>query len=44
MERFANVSFISILWVYIIFNVFAALFVYWLVRVPKKKFAKKKKD
>ncbi|OAA65489.1 ABC transporter cdr4 [Niveomyces insectorum RCEF 264] len=27
----------GILWAYIIFNIFAALFVYWLVRVPKKK-------
>jgi len=27
----------GILWVYIVFNIFAALGVYWLVRVPKKK-------
>jgi len=26
----------GIIWVYIIFNVFMALFLYWLVRVPKK--------
>jgi ATP-binding cassette subfamily G (WHITE) protein 2 (PDR) len=36
----------GILWVYIIFNVFAALGLYWLVRVPKNKLGgkKKKKD
>jgi ABC-type multidrug transport system permease subunit/ABC-type multidrug transport system ATPase subunit len=34
----------SILWVYIIFNIFAALGLYWLVRVPKKKLGKKKQD
>ncbi|KAK0616818.1 ABC-2 type transporter-domain-containing protein [Immersiella caudata] len=33
----------GILWVYIIFNIFAALFVYWLVRVPKNKLGGKKK-
>jgi ABC-type multidrug transport system permease subunit len=33
----------SILWVYIIFNVFAALALYWLVRVPKNKLGKKTK-
>jgi ABC-type multidrug transport system permease subunit len=27
---------LGILWVYIIFNVFGALFLYWLGRVPKK--------
>lgn len=26
----------GILWVYIIFNIFGALFLYWLTRVPKK--------
>lgn len=33
-------------WVYIVFNIFAALFLYWLVRVPKKGglFGKKKQD
>ncbi|KAL2128209.1 hypothetical protein VTI74DRAFT_9521 [Chaetomium olivicolor] len=34
----------GILWVYIIFNVGAALFLYWLVRVPKKKLGKKKQE
>lgn len=35
----------GILFVYIIFNVFAATFIYWLARVPKgKKFAGKDKD
>ncbi|KAL2172726.1 hypothetical protein VTG60DRAFT_4172 [Thermothelomyces hinnuleus] len=34
----------GIMFAYIIFNVFAALAVYWLVRVPKKKLGKKKKD
>jgi ABC-type multidrug transport system permease subunit/ABC-type multidrug transport system ATPase subunit len=34
----------GILWVYIIFNIFAALGLYWLVRVPKKKLGKKKQD
>ncbi|KAK1754275.1 ABC-2 type transporter-domain-containing protein [Echria macrotheca] len=33
----------GLLWIYIVFNVFAALFVYWLVRVPKKKLGGKKK-
>lgn len=27
----------GILWVYIIFNIFGAVFLYWLVRVPKVK-------
>ncbi|KAK0644573.1 ABC-2 type transporter-domain-containing protein [Cercophora newfieldiana] len=34
----------GILWVFVIFNIFAALFVYWLVRVPKKKLGGKKKE
>ncbi|KAK4654368.1 Multidrug resistance protein [Podospora pseudocomata] len=35
----------GILWAFIIFNIFAALGVYWLVRVPKKKLgAKAKKE
>ncbi|KAL2015963.1 hypothetical protein VTK56DRAFT_4498 [Thermocarpiscus australiensis] len=34
----------GILWAFIIFNIFAALFVYWLVRVPKNKLGKKKQD
>ncbi|KAK5654333.1 hypothetical protein OQA88_7511 [Cercophora sp. LCS_1] len=33
----------GIMWVFIIFNIFAALGVYWLVRVPKKKLGGKKK-
>ncbi|KAF9269259.1 hypothetical protein L218DRAFT_851868 [Marasmius fiardii PR-910] len=31
----------SIMWAYIVFNFFGALFLYWLVRVPKKSKAKK---
>jgi hypothetical protein len=27
----------GILWVYVIFNIFGALFLYWLIRVPKVK-------
>ncbi|KAK4118926.1 hypothetical protein N657DRAFT_684870 [Parathielavia appendiculata] len=34
----------GILWAYIIFNILAALGLYWLVRVPKKKLGKKKQD
>ncbi|GAB1316185.1 Multidrug resistance protein [Madurella fahalii] len=34
----------GILWAFIIFNVFGALFLYWLVRVPKNKLGKKKKQ
>jgi len=34
----------GILFAYIIFNVFAALGLYWLVRVPKKKLGKKKQE
>jgi len=33
----------GIMWAYIIFNVFAALFLYWLFRVPKNK-AESKED
>lgn len=33
----------GIIWAYIVFNVFAALALYWLVRVPKKKLGGKKK-
>lgn len=33
----------GIIWAYIFFNIGAALFVYWLVRVPKKKLGGKKK-
>lgn len=40
-ERWRN---FGILWAYIIFNMFAALGVYWLVRVPKKKSTKVKKE
>lgn len=32
----------GLLWPYIIFNIFAAVFLYWLVRVPKKKGNSKK--
>lgn len=32
----------GLMWVYIIFNVFGALFIYWLARVPKK--SKQKKE
>ncbi|KAB2575415.1 ABC transporter [Lasiodiplodia theobromae] len=31
----------GIMWVYVIFNVFAAIFIYWLARVPKKPSKKK---
>ena len=34
----------GIIWVYIIFNVFGALGVYWLARVPKKGKTKKPKE
>nr|AET72446.1 ATP-binding cassette transporter ifT1 [Cordyceps fumosorosea] len=34
----------GILWVYVIFNIFAALFIYWLARVPKKNGLKNKKE
>jgi len=33
----------GILWAFIIFNGFAAVFLYWLVRVPKKSGRKVKK-
>lgn len=33
----------GLLWVYIFFNMAAALFVYWLARMPKKTFKKKEK-
>ncbi|EWZ81308.1 ATPase [Fusarium oxysporum f. sp. radicis-lycopersici 26381] len=39
-ERWRN---FGLMWVYIIFNVFAALALYWLVRVPKNKKGKKEK-
>lgn len=32
-ERWRN---FGLMWVYIIFNIFAAVFIYWLVRVPKR--------
>lgn len=31
----------GIIWIYIVFNIFAALFIYWLARMPKKSFDKK---
>ncbi|KAL2198143.1 ABC-2 type transporter-domain-containing protein [Corynascus similis CBS 632.67] len=34
----------GILFAYIVFNIFAALALYWLVRVPKKKLGKKKQE
>ncbi|OAQ95663.1 hypothetical protein LLEC1_05790 [Akanthomyces lecanii] len=34
----------GVLWVYVIFNIFAALFIYWLARVPKKGSLKNKKE
>ncbi|KAJ4303905.1 Multidrug resistance protein [Collariella sp. IMI 366227] len=34
----------GIIFAFIIFNIFGALFIYWLVRVPKKKLGKKKKQ
>jgi ATP-binding cassette, subfamily G (WHITE), member 2, PDR len=36
----------GIVWIYVVFNVFGALGLYWLVRVPKKKgiFGKKKQE
>jgi ATP-binding cassette subfamily G (WHITE) protein 2 (PDR) len=34
----------GLLWVYIIFNIFAALALYWLIRVPKNKGKKEKKE
>ncbi|KAF4122746.1 ABC-type branched-chain amino acid transport system, ATPase component [Geosmithia morbida] len=33
----------GLMWVYIVFNVFAALFVYWLARMPKNSLKKAKK-
>ncbi|PYI09696.1 hypothetical protein BO78DRAFT_307994 [Aspergillus sclerotiicarbonarius CBS 121057] len=40
-DRWRNVG---ILFVYVVFNAFAAVLLYWLVRVPKKKSVKEKKD
>lgn len=41
-DRWRN---LGIFWAYIVFNIFAALVVYWLARVPKKSlFGKKKKE
>ncbi|KAJ4009678.1 Multidrug resistance protein [Fusarium irregulare] len=34
----------GLIWVYIIFNMAAALFIYWLARMPKKTFKKAKKE
>jgi ATP-binding cassette subfamily G (WHITE) protein 2 (PDR) len=34
----------GLLWVYIVFNMAAALFIYWLARMPKKNFKKAKKN
>lgn len=40
-ERWRN---FGLMWVYIGFNIAAALFVYWLARVPKKQLKKAKKE
>ncbi|KAL7918043.1 ABC-2 type transporter domain-containing protein [Trichoderma austrokoningii] len=40
-ERWRN---FGLIWVYIIFNIFAALGVYWLARMPKKSLKKTKKE
>ncbi|KAF7555659.1 hypothetical protein G7Z17_g1989 [Cylindrodendrum hubeiense] len=34
----------GVLWVYVLFNIGAALLLYWLLRVPKKKLEKKKQE
>ncbi|KAI5464892.1 ABC-2 type transporter-domain-containing protein [Mariannaea sp. PMI_226] len=34
----------GLLWVYVLFNMAAALFLYWLVRMPKKSLKKEKKE
>ena len=39
-ERWRN---FGLMWVYIVFNVAGAIFLYWLVRVPKKSNVKKEK-
>ncbi|KAL6890684.1 ABC-2 type transporter domain-containing protein [Trichoderma evansii] len=40
-ERWRN---FGLIWVYIVFNIFAALGVYWLARMPKKSLKKTKKE
>jgi ABC-type multidrug transport system permease subunit len=40
-DRWRNVG---LLFVYIVFNVFAAVFLYWLIRVPKKRSRKIKEE
>lgn len=40
-DRWRNVG---LLFVYVVFNAFAAVFLYWLIRMPKKKSHKKKKE
>lgn len=40
-ERYRN---FGIMWVYVVFNIFGALFLYWLVRMPKKNVFKKKQE
>ncbi|KAM0481013.1 hypothetical protein ACHAPX_003904 [Trichoderma viride] len=40
-ERWRN---FGLIWVYIVFNIFAALGVYWLTRMPKKSLKKTKKE
>jgi ABC-type multidrug transport system permease subunit len=34
---------VGVLWVYVVFNAFGAIFLYWLIRVPKKRALKKAK-
>lgn len=40
-DRWRNVG---LLFVYIVFNIFAAIFLYWLIRVPKKRSRKIKEE
>jgi ATP-binding cassette subfamily G (WHITE) protein 2 (PDR) len=40
-NRYRNVG---LLFVYVVFNIFAALFLYWLIRMPKKLPRKAKKE
>ncbi|PLB37099.1 pleiotropic drug resistance family ABC transporter [Aspergillus candidus] len=40
-DRWRNVG---LLFVYVVFNAFAAVFLYWLIRMPKKKSHKEKKE
>lgn len=40
-DRWRNVG---LLFIYVVFNAVAAVFLYWLIRVPKKSSVKEKKD